>query len=459
MSIPDRVEVFRQVLMAVQHAHKNLVIHRDLKPANILVTGEGQVRLLDFGIAKLLEPEGDAPKESELTREHGRPLTLQYASPEQVLGQPLTTGCDIYSLGVVLYELLCGARPYDLDLNSAAQGRAGDRRHRPAAAEPQASGRSGSGAPGDDPERTDQDTRPGPRRDRLQVPVEAAQRPVFERRGVCHDLEHWRAGRPVAAKPAGTFEQVLKFCRRHRLAVGATLAATLALVTLTVLALLMGIRARDESARAVAARDFLIEMFRVADPDRAKGIEPTARHILESASDRAIVDLKKQPDLLASVLDIVAQMQGNMGLFTVADTTLARLAALQERTGRRRDLAMTLTSRALNSYQLGDEDRAAALIASAASQAAPYKDDHELQARLLLGKGWIARGSGNYMQAREDFTVGMAQSALAFGPSHIQTIEAMRGLAEVEAELGRHDVALGLLGDACGSRQRRCLRG
>ena len=121
MPIPDRVEVFRQVLMAVQHAHKNLIIHRDLKPANILVTGDGQVRLLDFGIAKLLEPEGDAPKESELTREHGRPLTLQYASPEQVLGQPLTTGCDIYSLGVVLYELLCGARPYDLDLNSAAQ--------------------------------------------------------------------------------------------------------------------------------------------------------------------------------------------------------------------------------------------------------------------------------------------------------------------------------------------------
>ena len=121
MTIRERVEVFRQVLRAVRHAHTNLVIHRDLKPANILVTSEGEVRLLDFGIAKLIEPEGGAPDESELTRQSGRPLTLHYASPEQILGQPLTTGCDVYSLGVVLYELLCGDRPYELQMRSAAQ--------------------------------------------------------------------------------------------------------------------------------------------------------------------------------------------------------------------------------------------------------------------------------------------------------------------------------------------------
>ncbi|MCE9661460.1 MAG: serine/threonine protein kinase [Burkholderiales bacterium] len=448
MAVRDRLEVFRQVLAAVQHAHKNLIIHRDLKPANILVTREGQVRLLDFGIAKLLEPEGDAPKESELTLEHGRPLTLQYASPEQVLGQALTTACDIYSLGVVLYELVCGARPYDLNGSSAAQVEqaivttdpAPPSRRPPStqAAERRATTPSGLVKALD----RDLDAivckclakQPGARYSSVEA--------------LAVDLQNWRDGRPVAAKPTGTLEQALKFCRRHRLAVGATFAMTLALLTLTAFALVMGIRARNESVRAVAARDFLIEMFRVADPDRAKGTEPTARNILESASDRAVVDLKEQPDLLASVLDIVAQMQGNLGLFTVADTTLGRLAALQERTGKRHDLAMTLTNRALNAYQLGDEERAAALIANAASAAAPFAEDHELQARLVLGKGWIARGAGNYTQAREDFTVGMAQSALAFGSSHIQTIEAMRGLAEVEGELGRHDVALALLADA-----------
>ena len=140
------------------------------------------------------------------------------------------------------------------------------------------------------------------------------------------DLERWLDGKPVAAKSSTWLERALKFCRRHRLAVVSTGVAATALATLTVLTLVMGLKARDEAARAVAARDFLTEMFRVADPDRAKGTEPTARHILENASERAVVDLKNQPELLASVLAIVAQMQENMGQFTVADKTLARLA-------------------------------------------------------------------------------------------------------------------------------------
>ena len=119
LGIEARVRLFRQVLMAVQHAHANLVIHRDLKPGNILVTAQGEVRLLDFGIAKLMEPEGGPQAESELTRLAGRPMTPQYAAPEQLLGQPLTTACDVYALGVVLYELLCGERPYELKLDSA----------------------------------------------------------------------------------------------------------------------------------------------------------------------------------------------------------------------------------------------------------------------------------------------------------------------------------------------------
>ena len=94
LGIEARVRLFRQVLLAVQHAHANLVIHRDLKPGNILVTAQGDVRLLDFGIAKLMEPEGGASVETELTRMAGRPMTPQYASPEQLLGQPLTIACS-----------------------------------------------------------------------------------------------------------------------------------------------------------------------------------------------------------------------------------------------------------------------------------------------------------------------------------------------------------------------------
>jgi eukaryotic-like serine/threonine-protein kinase len=116
LSIRQRLELFRQVLSAVQYAHAHLVIHRDLKPANILVTEEGQIQLLDFGIAKLLT-EGEA-KETELTQLGGRALTPDYAAPEQIAGATVTTAADVYALGVMLYELLAGERPYKLKRDS-----------------------------------------------------------------------------------------------------------------------------------------------------------------------------------------------------------------------------------------------------------------------------------------------------------------------------------------------------
>jgi len=113
LGIRARLELFREVCAAVHHAHRNLVLHRDLKPSNILVAPEGQVKLLDFGIAKLLNPDL-VDVEQPVTRTEFRVMTPEYASPEQVKGEALSTASDVYALGVVLYELLAGKRPYDL---------------------------------------------------------------------------------------------------------------------------------------------------------------------------------------------------------------------------------------------------------------------------------------------------------------------------------------------------------
>ena len=119
LSIRQRLQLLLEVASAVTFAHSRLVVHRDLKPSNILVTADGQVRLLDFGIAKLME--GDRTQETQLTQMAGRALTLDYASPEQIRGEPIGTASDVYSLGVVAYELLAGAKPYKLKRGSAAE--------------------------------------------------------------------------------------------------------------------------------------------------------------------------------------------------------------------------------------------------------------------------------------------------------------------------------------------------
>ena len=195
------MKLFAQVANAVAYAHAKLVVHRDLKPANILVTGDGQVRLLDFGIAKLLD-DGQA-EESRLTEISGRALTPDYASPEQILGEPLTIASDVYSLGVILHELLCGRRPYKLERDSRGALEEAILKAEPA--EP-------SGV-------AERPWRKSLRGDLDTIVLKALKKKPEERYATVHalidDIERYLSARPVLAQPDSRWYRVRKFMARN----------------------------------------------------------------------------------------------------------------------------------------------------------------------------------------------------------------------------------------------------
>ncbi|MEO6277235.1 serine/threonine-protein kinase [Roseateles sp.] len=309
LSVPGRLMLVLQVARAVAHAHARLVVHRDLKPANILVTAEGQVRLLDFGIAKLME--GELTRETQLTRQSGRALTLDYASPEQIRGEPIGTASDVYSLGVVAYELLTDAKPYQLKRASAAALEEAiasvDVRQASAAA-----------------------TSPGARSalkgDLDAILNKALQKNVAERYptvdALADDIERYLGGKPVLARPDSLWYRSDRWVRRHKVetavavalvvaALGGAYAQVLVLLALgggaiaafwqRNRALAQAERARAALARAEQVKGFIASIFTQAVPRAGRGGAVTAADLLQAAARRVETDLAAQPEVAAEL--------------------------------------------------------------------------------------------------------------------------------------------------------------
>jgi eukaryotic-like serine/threonine-protein kinase len=414
LSVPQRIALFRQVLSAVQHAHTKLLLHRDLKPSNILVNRAGDVKLLDFGIAKLVSNDGQAAEMTELTRAAGQPLTLMYASPEQLRGEALTTACDMYALGVVLYELLCGQHPIELKTHSVARAEDAVLHQEPRAPSRRAFSDTALAA---------RSTSAKVLRRMLSgdldaIVLRALAKAPEQRFGSVDafsaDIARWAAGKPVQARAPGAWYYLAKFVTRHRLGVGLGAAAMSALLVAGTVALVQGFEARREAQRAVAVRNFLLQMFNDVDPDLEKGGDVTARQLLDHGKARLNVDLRGQPALRAELLMSIGQAQNDLGDTVAADATLTQAVALFAELRDSSGEALALLIRCRIALDLNQVDLADAHLKQAQRTAGAGLASMELRLRLLEAQGHVARYRRDWPQTRAAFE---AFIALANGSS------------------------------------------
>jgi serine/threonine-protein kinase len=400
LGIDDRLRLFLDVCEAVRYAHQNLVVHRDLKPGNILVTEEGQVKLLDFGIAKVVRGDGQTGgadgQESLDTRTEDRILTPEYAAPEQVTGGTITTATDIYALGAVLYEILTGRRAHHVVRRTPTELVRAVIETLPAPPSTVAPTERRRGLRGD-----------------LDTIVLTALKKEPGRRyqtveKLAGDITRHLDRLPVTARPDTWRYRAAKFVGRHRLSVAAAAAVGLSLVVGLVgtvwQARVAAERARVASAEAAkqrAVRDFLVQLFEAADPGEALGRDLTASELLRRGRAGIDTALAEQPEVRAELLAVLGVVHRSLGQLPEADTLLGQAVALTRSLpgDADPDLAARLTEWAATVEERGEYARADSLVNEALARVRRLGANDPTRARPLRVLATVEADQGNHERA------------------------------------------------------------
>ncbi len=437
--VRERIALFRQVCDAVQHAHRALIIHRDIKPANILVTHDGVPKLLDFGIAQLLDADHEVKGDVTLYQA----MTPSYASPEQLRGQPLTTASDGYSLGVVLYRLLAGHPPHALDglsLAEIAQRVSETLPPPPSFRAPPSLARQLRG---------DLDTivlkalHPDP-------PLRYAS--VAD---LSEDLRRWMDGEPVAARRATASYRIGRFVRRHPVAVTASAAALLALAASTSVSVWQAraanrerVRAEQRQRVAEEATDFLVELFRLADPNVTSGASISARQMLDRGAERVVTGQVAEADVRATLATSLATIYRNLADFDAAAPLVDSSLAIRARVNGTNspEYAAALHEHAELLFNNGAFDSSAAVHRRVlALQGVHRPGDQELTEASQYGLGVSLDELGQYEEAERHLRSALAMSRRLRGDTGLVVSQNVLGVAAVLRRQGRYAEAIPLL--------------